>query len=104
VEVVKHNKIIEPILKKVVKIIKKHINNGKIYLFGSWVEGNALYTSDIDIAIDAGTEIPMSKMIKIKEEIRDIPTLRSIDILDFNTLGENFKRSILATKKEIYEI
>lgn len=96
-------KNIEPLLKEIINIVKKDIRNSnyKIYLFGSWAKGNALYNSDIDIAIDSEKPLDIDIIIRIKEEIENIPTLRSIDIVDLNSVSEDFRQNIIANGKEI---
>lgn len=81
----------EEIIKQAVAIIKKHLSNDcKIYLFGSWAKGNALKTSDIDLGILNNEKTPWKTMTKIKDEIEDINTLRSIDVVDLNSVDEDF--------------
>ena len=70
-------------------------------LYGSHAKGNALDTSDVDVAIDAGNRLPFEIMLKIKEDIDAIPTLRSIDIVDYNDIGTALKNSIIKNSKEI---
>ena len=93
---------IDEIIKKIVNIVSKYVDPGtRILLFGSQCNGNALPTSDIDVALDAGTPLPFETMIKVKEEIGEIQTLRSIDIVDFNSVDSKLKNSILKNSKEV---
>ncbi len=88
------------IIKEIVKIIRKHLsNNYKILFFGSWVKGNALPTSDIDIAILGTESAPWDSMAKILSEVDEIPTLRKIDVLDLNDKEEKFKNNVLSYAK-----
>jgi len=91
------------LVKQIVRIIRKYIpdKNYKIYLYGSWMKGNALPNSDIDIAIYGQTEVDALIMIKIKDEIENLPTLRSIDLIDLNLVSENFKVSILQKGEKV---
>ena len=93
---------IEDIISEIVKIIRNFLPvNYKIFLFGSWAKGNAMETSDIDIAILGETEIPWNIMVKIKQEVDDIPTLRQVDIVDLNSKEIEFKRNVLNYAKVI---
>jgi len=85
------------IINEIVKIIKQHLPHGthKIVLFGSWAKGTAVDTSDIDIGILGDHEIPFDRMNAIKHAVDEIPTLRSIDIVDLNAVSETFKQNAL---------
>lgn len=94
----------EKIIREVVKIIKDAINPGrryKIVLFGSTAKGDNTDTSDIDVGILADKKIPFSVMVKIREQVEEIKTLRKIDVVDFNSMGEDFKTNALKGSKLI---
>ena len=84
------------------KILKKHLPRGyKFLIFGSWSRGGALPTSDIDIGILGKKKVPHDTMMIIREEAENIPTLRSIDIVDLNAVEEGFKNSVLEYAKPV---
>jgi predicted nucleotidyltransferase len=88
------------IFKKINENIKSCLSDDyRILLFGSWAKGNALETSDIDIGIMGKEKVPRDIMVKILEKAEEIPTLRSIDIVDLNAVGENFRKSALRHAK-----
>lgn len=90
------------ILRQTVEIIRKYLGEEyRIYLFGSWSKGNALDTSDLDIGILGKKKVPWSIMTKINEEIRAIPTLRKLDVVDLATSDERFKKAALESAKEL---
>ena len=92
----------EKILKEIIKIIDSHISTKHdIYLFGSWAKGTALKTSDLDVAILSTRKIPFSKMAMIINEIEDIQTLRSIDIVDLRAKSKTFRKSVLSYAKKL---
>lgn len=87
---------LDNIINEVVKIITHFLpSDYKIFLFGSWAKNNALDTSDIDIAILGKTKVEWDKMVQILNAKENIPTLRSIDIVDLNSKEENFKSNVL---------
>lgn len=91
---------IEKILNKIIFIIRGYLpKDYKILLFGSWAKGNALNTSDIDIGILGKNAAPRNDMAQILEKIEDVPTLRSIDIVDLKTKSEDFRKNILKYAK-----
>ena len=81
------------------EILELVINKCKYYevqeviLFGSWAKGTANEHSDIDIAVRGVKDIE-----KLREDIEDIPTLRSFDIVDI----ENCKNELLLKEIEQY--
>lgn len=78
------------------KIIRKYLpGEYKLFLFGSWVRGNALEASDIDIGILGEEKIDWDSMVKIFQEVETIPTLRKIDIVDLKTKEEKFRNNVL---------
>lgn len=86
------------------RIIRKYLGEEyRVYLFGSWAKGNALETSDIDIGILGNKKVLWSMMTKINEEIRAIPTLRKIDVVDLIASDERFKQAVLKSAKELDE-
>lgn len=92
------------VLQEVVGIIRKYLGNEyRIYLFGSWVKGDALETSDLDIGILGKEKIPWSIMVKINEEVRGILTLRKVDVVDLRSSDERFRKSVLVDAVELDE-
>ncbi len=90
------------IIKESVKIIRKYLPaDYKIVLFGSWARDNALDTSDIDIGVAGKKEVPRELMHKILDEIGELPTLISIDIVDLMSTEENYKNKILEYAKPL---
>lgn len=90
------------IIKAVAGIIRQHLPaTYRIFLFGSWAEGRALDTSDLDIGIFGATEVPWEAMSRIKAAAAGLPTLRSIDIVDLQSVGADFRRNVLAGAQEL---
>lgn len=91
---------LEDILKKIVFIIRNHLSSDyKILLFGSWAKGNALDTSDIDIGILGKDIASWSVMTQILDKVDEIPTLRSVDIVDLKAKEESYRKNILKYAK-----
>ncbi len=84
-------------------VIRKHLpeERWKILLFGSQASGKASETSDIDIAIDGGEPVPWAVLATNKDEIKNIQTLRSIDIIDLHAGSEGFRREALRHAREL---
>ena len=91
---------IQEIISEVVGIIRKYLpSEYRIILFGSWAKGDALEASDIDIGVMGPNRVEWSIMSKITEDIEDIRTLRSIDIVDLRVKGEKYRESVMASAK-----
>ncbi len=88
------------IIKEITKIIRDCLSDDyKILIFGSWAKDDSLETSDIDIGILGKEKVPWNLMVKILGEVEEISTLRSIDIVDLNSVEENFKNNVLEYAK-----
>lgn len=88
-------KIIEEIKKIIIHSLSSSSEGYKIFLFGSQAKGDARETSDIDIGILGEQKIPWNVMANILHHAEEIPTLRSIDILDFNAVEKRFRDNAL---------
>ena len=96
-----NNKRVEEIISIVVDILINHLDNFKLYLFGSRSKDSNLEHSDIDLAIE--TECRDALVEKAKNEIDEIDTLYSVDIVNLNKVDQDFKELILKSGKIIYE-
>ena len=83
---------INEVLEQVIDICKYHKVQEAI-LFGSWAKGTSNERSDIDIGVRGIKDIE-----KLREDIEDIPTLRSFDIVEI----EKCKNELLLKEIEQY--
>ena len=93
----------DEVLAAVSAIIARYLPAARILLFGSRARGNARRSSDLDIAVDAGSKIPLEVIARIEEEIDELHTLKSIDIIDMNRVNHAFKAIILKNGVNIYD-
>ncbi|MBI3589722.1 MAG: nucleotidyltransferase domain-containing protein [Candidatus Liptonbacteria bacterium] len=92
----------EAIIKEVKKVVATHLSKEyRMVLFGSWAKGDALETSDIDIGILGRKEVPWGVMVKILEEVENIPTLRKVDVVDLNSVSGDFRNNVLEYAKNL---
>ncbi len=93
----------EEILREILKIIRRYLpeKDFKLFLFGSWAKESAEPTSDIDIGILGEKNVDDFVLLRIKEEVGGIPTLRSVDIVDLNKADEKFKKEVLSYAKPL---
>ncbi len=81
--------------KKIILIIKKHIPDAKIYLFGSRARGKNSPGSDIDIALDAGEKIDRFFIGNINEDLEESNIPFCVDIIDFYDVSDGMKKQII---------
>ena len=93
----------DEILADATNIIAKYLPDARIFLFGSRAKGDARDTSDFDIAVDAGSKISLGVIARIKGEIDELRTLKSIDIIDLNRVNPKFKTIIRKSGVNIYD-
>lgn len=92
----------QAIIKQAVNIIQSHLPAGYTpLLFGSQARGDALDVSDIDIGIIGKGIAPWERMVEIKQEIENIQTLRSVEVIDLNSVSEKFKQKALREAKAL---
>ncbi|RTZ60896.1 MAG: hypothetical protein DSZ31_01145 [Gammaproteobacteria bacterium] len=93
----------EELIREAVKVIKRHLPAVKVIVFGSRAGENFRENSDLDLALDWGKPIPPYLMEQIREELDELPTLVSFDLVDLNSVSEEFKNQILTAGRIIYD-
>ncbi len=79
------------IREQIVQIIKKHLPDCAVVLFGSRATGTNKENSDYDIAIKYGKKIPAKKIFSIIEETEKLRTLKIIEIIDYSLMDDDFQ-------------
>jgi len=93
---------INEIIRQVASIVATELkDNYRLFLFGSRAQGDYDEKSDVDIGIQSDIPISAKKWLTIQEKVEQIPTLLKIDIVDFNTVNEDFKKIALKHTKDI---
>lgn len=94
--------LVNEIIKQVASIVANEIESSyRLFLFGSRAQGNYDERSDIDIGMISDKPIPAETWLTIQENIELIPTLLKIDIVDFNSVDEEFKKIALKHTQDI---
>ena len=93
----------EKVVKDIVSILEKYSEVERACIFGSRARGDYRKGSDIDIAL-FGENLTFQINAKIYFEIDDLYLPYKIDLINFNSLGEDdkIKDSILKEGVEIY--
>lgn len=83
------------------KLAYKYRDKGvHLFIFGSFARAENRSTSDLDIGVEWDGEHLERLFNQLYQEIRELPTIRKIDLVDFKKAGENFKE--MASKDKIY--
>ncbi len=81
--------------------LKEHVltflgnENVKIVVFGSRIRGDNIASSDIDIGIIPKGEFDRGELALLREYIDDSNIPYNVDIVDFSTTSEQFKKEAL---------
>lgn len=76
------------------EIIQRHLPDVKVYLFGSRARNQARSGSDIDLMLDAGTEIDRLVMMHIKNDVEESRVPFFVDVVDMHDASQEFKNFI----------
>jgi len=82
------------LLDEVKKILKTNVPQYKALVFGSRVYGNARKFSDIDIALVGPQKIDWREIEILKDAFSESNLPIAVDIIDFNSVSENFRTMI----------
>lgn len=81
--------------KIVLSILKKYFANEKFFIFGSRASGKNLKPfSDLDIAIQSSNKISMTTLAKTLEEFAASDLPFKVDLIDLQSISEEFKKNI----------
>lgn len=85
------------------RIFSRYIDLSKyrLFYFGSRVTGGGDERSDIDVGIYGKTPVQDSIVAKIQNDIASLPTLYSIDLVDFSQVSDTFQNVALQKTEPI---
>lgn len=64
----------------------------KVFFYGSRVTGKGSDRSDVDVGIEGPEPVPGHILEKIRYEVDALPTMYTIEIVDFKSISEDFYR------------
>ena len=73
-----------------------------VFIFGSRADDSARINSDWDIGIVAQKTIRGATMEKAREELEEIRTLHSFDLVNFANVSDQFKKIALSHIKPLF--
>lgn len=91
------------VARQVATIIRRVTGNPayRTFLFGSWVSGDARERSDIDIGIQGPASVDPEAMVEIREACEALPTLYTIEVVDFARVPVDFARHAVSRSLEL---
>jgi len=90
--------------KQILEIMFRYIpkETCAIFLFGSLAQNKVYRSSDIDIGIISDKPLENSVLVKIKEELQGVKTLRDIDVVDFLSIQDKHFLKIALKEAKIW--
>ena len=82
------------------RILKRHVPDETIWVFGSRVKQTANNSSDLDLAIVSQSKTPSQVMNSLKFDFEESDLPFKVDVLDWQSISDDFKKVI----KEKYVI
>jgi predicted nucleotidyltransferase len=82
-----------PELEKVAEVLRRHLPSGeyRAVLFGSRATGRARVGSDWDIGILGPQPLRGATVQAIRDELDELRTLHSFDVVDLTTVPDSFR-------------
>ena len=88
---------VEKLKKEILDIVGAHVDLSqyRVFFFGSRVSGGGTDRSDIDVGIEGAAPVPPRALLEIEDELANFPVLYTIDVVDFQRVGEKFREVAL---------
>lgn len=87
-------------LDEVKRILREHAGGVEVRAFGSRVNGTARRYSDLDLALVSKEKIDWRRMEALKDAFAESNLPIQVDVLDWHTLSDSF-RKIIENRYEI---
>ena len=80
---------------------KDNLTGFKVFFFGSRVKGKQKKRSDFDIGISSSSKVNLKTFFRLEEKLESINTLYKIDLVDFNTVSDQFHNEAMKNTEVI---
>ena len=74
-----------------------------LFLIGSRAAGTAGPYSDFDFAIAGTVRVDPTRLARLRIRVDALPTLYSVDLVDFRTAGDDFRAVALKALREVVD-
>ena len=71
-------------------------HKARVFLFGSWVRGEARRYSDIDVAILPEAPLPAGFLLDLQDELEASEVLYPVDVVDLTEAPASLRERVLA--------
>ncbi|MCF6267884.1 MAG: nucleotidyltransferase domain-containing protein [Desulfuromusa sp.] len=88
---------------KVVEILRQHLSQCEVRVFGSRVTGKATTYSDLDLALVAEQSLDWRQLEALKEAFAESDLPIMVDILDWQSISPEFRR-VIEAEYELIEV
>lgn len=75
----------------ILKAITYHFPNARVVLFGSRARGTNAPGSDVDLAIDNRSPIPLGEMARTRVTLQNLPLALEMDIVDIHNIPQELR-------------
>ena len=75
-------------------ILRRHVPDRQVKVFGSRARGTARPYSDLDLAIMGAESLPLSTLASLAEDFTESDLPYKVDIVVWADIGESFRRAI----------
>ncbi len=82
-------------------ILSKHLQDERVYVFGSRVSGKAKPHSDVDLILESKKPLAEDIILTLRNEFEDSDLPIRVDILDGAQLSPNFRAIVESNKVEL---
>ncbi|GAA5818294.1 MAG: nucleotidyltransferase domain-containing protein [Methanobrevibacter sp. CfCl-M3] len=94
--------ILDEEMEIVLNILKIHINDCEVFVFGSRVKGRNKPFSDLDLAFKCKEKISLERKFNLEIAFEDSNLPYNVDVVDYNRASENFQKIIDSNSKKIF--
>ena len=92
------------LLRELQKLAQKYHEDGiSLFIFGSFARGDQRPTSDLDLGVEWHREYRQEAFLRLYWEVQDLPTIRKIDLVDFEQTEADFRQIATADKVHLFE-
>ena len=85
-------------LKLVRSILREHIPNESIYVFGSRATGRTRHLSDLDLLLDRAEPLDRRTMSELMEAFDESDLPIEVDVVDLSSVTPTFRQRVMAER------